>query len=769
MVKVMVAAGMFVVLLSVAIIPAGHAVGGTEIGAPRPQKFSSYFELRDFINARLEIAGFGSSYFPPPRDMVWTWDDGKYHWTIGGANSPPVFAASVETTGFQVTLDDSTGNTTSELRDYSDTNIQVEGVDEADFIKTDGEFIYLVSGNTLLIIKAYPTQTAKVLSKIELDSTPTEILKNGGRLIIFGTKYAEITTYPDTCSCFPPRSHQTFVKVYNISDKENPVEEREMEIDGNYYDSRMVGNYVYLIVNSPLNYLNGEIELPNIATNGENRRVNASEVHYFDTFEKSYQFTIVLSLDLSGKNNEYSSKVFLMGYTQNIFVSNNNIYVTYRKGTEAPRYWDDLINRISKNLPRNVRDEIDGSKKEDLSFLQRVRKIKAIALRYYENLENDEKWDFRSKIDQDVWDVKSDIQKEATIVHRISISNGKIEHKAVGEVPGRVLNQFSMDEHQGYFRIATTTGHVSGWGNGTAKNHVYVLNMDLDIVGRLEDLAPGERIYSARFMGDRVYLVTFKKVDPLFVIDLKDPENPKVRGELKIPGYSDYLHMYDENHLIGIGKDTIESDWGGFAWYQGVKIALFDVSDPDNPKEISKYIVGARGTDSSALQDHKAFLFDREKNLLVVPIGNYQSQDAYVFHVSVENGIVQKGVITHRDNIETTVGRRTYLRDYNSSIKRSLYIENVLYTVSNAAIKMNDLEDLGEIGRISLSEPYEIEMVEEKESDGVESSMNLNTRMEQQNANPNNSSAFQSQNIELAIGSVAGLFVALSLAGKMLG
>ncbi|MDI6884716.1 MAG: beta-propeller domain-containing protein, partial [Hadesarchaea archaeon] len=167
-------------------------------------------------------------------------------------------------------------------------------------------------------------------------------------------------------------------------------------------------------------------------------------------------------------------------------------------------------------------------------------------------------------------------ETETTIIHKISIANGTIEYKSQGEVPGQVLNQFSMDEYQGYFRIATTTGWMG-------QNNVYVLDGNLDIVGRLEGLAPGESIYSARFIGSRAYLVTFKKVDPLFVIDLEDPKNPRALGELKIPGYSDYLHPYDETHLIGVGKDTV--DMGSFAWYQGIKIALFDVSDPENPRE----------------------------------------------------------------------------------------------------------------------------------------------------------------------------------------
>jgi uncharacterized secreted protein with C-terminal beta-propeller domain len=307
---------------------------------------------------------------------------------------------------------------------------------------------------------------------------------------------------------------------------------------------------------------------------------------------------------------------------------------------------------------------------------------------------------------------------EKTDVHRVSIDGGVIEYDGSGEVPGRPLNQFSMDEHQGYLRMATTTGHVSRDGLPTSANHIYILDKGLDVVGQLEDLAPGEQIYSARFMGNRCYLVTFRKVDPLFVIDLKDPYKPTVLGELKITGYSDYLHPYDEDHVIGIGKEAIAAEEGDFAWYQGVKISLFDVSNVGAPKEIGKYEIGDRGTETPILQDHKAFLFDESANLLVIPVlvaeidateypygvplnayGEYVWQGAYVFDISPEQGLDFRGGITHCTGAD--FGQYGYYSGA-CSIERSLYIDDVLYTISDAKVKMNDLENLGEINEVLL-------------------------------------------------------------------
>ncbi len=553
------------------------------------KKFSSYEELENFVKGSV---GYGDAYYSEsilPVPMV------------------PRFGSLTETwTGTKSGL---VANSAAQIdSDYSTTNIQVEGVDEADIVKTDGRYIYVISGSKVVIVNAYPAENARILSEIEVSGDPVEIFINGNKLVVLGWAY---------------------VKVYDVSDRENPLLTRDISFDGHYFDSRMVESYVYVIINSPTIYYWAEkINLPHISSNGNTKTVSATEIYYFENIhDYSYEFTTIMAINTQEDGEEITSETFLIGVTQNVFVSSNNIYITYTN------YWVYPLRDWSSEM--------------------------------------------------------SDWETEKTIIHKISIADGTIKYKCWGEVPGHVLNQFSMDEYQEYFRIATTTD----WGNG-ARNHVYVLDEDLNIVGKLEDIAPTERIYSARFLGDRAYLVTFRRVDPLFVLDLSNPHDPKILGELKIPGYSDYLHPYDETHIIGVGKET------------GVKIALFDVSDPENPREISKYEVGSWGTDSYALRDHKAFLFSRAKNLLVMPIGYYSQQDAYVFGISLEDGIVLKGTITHakydeiwpRDSYIYSSYR--YYHDY--SVKRSLYIDNVLYTISDELVKMNNLEDLSEISEVEL-------------------------------------------------------------------
>jgi hypothetical protein len=374
-----------------------------------------------------------------------------------------------------------------------------------------------------------------------------------------------------------------------------------------------------------------------------------------------------------------------------------------------------------------------------------------------------------------------------TLIYRLHVENSTINPEAQGEVPGSVLNQYSMDEYNDYFRIATTTWIttqintteqppitnatgtlpgpikmpsatnnvtpslpppngttpvstpivISSWPVSTpimlwtAEHNVYVLSMNLTIVGRLENLAPNENMHSARFVGDRCYLVTFQKTDPLFVINLTDPTEPAVLGQLSIPGFSDYLYPYDENHLIGVGKETVEAEQGYFAWYQGIKVALFDVSNVSNPIQMANYTIGDRGSNSPVLSDPKAFLFDKSKNLLVIPVlvakvdqsqypnasavppsayGQPVWQGAYVFNLTLSEGFIFRGGITHMDNGTNTWDGNYYAQrlfyienlDSNYYVHRSLYIENVLYTVSNAKVKLNSLDDLAFIKEINI-------------------------------------------------------------------
>lgn len=224
---------------------------------------------------------------------------------------------------------------------------------------------------------------------------------------------------------------------------------------------------------------------------------------------------------------------------------------------------------------------------------------------------------------------------------------------------------------------------------------MYVLDKNLRVVGKIDNIAKGERIYSARFIGKRLYLVTFKELDPFFVIDLEDPHNPKVLGYLKIPGYSTYLHPYDENHIIGFGRDAEDLN-EEYAIPLGLKIAMFNVEDVKNPKELFKIIIGGKGTYSELLNNHKALLFDKSKNIFAFPVEVYDKKGhnftgAFVYSIDLKEGFVLRGKILHE------IGD-----GYCEEIDRLLYIGDVLYSVSNSMIKASSLESFKEIARLRL-------------------------------------------------------------------
>jgi len=522
-------------------------------------------------------------------------------------------------------------------QDYSGTNVQVEGVDEADVVKTDGTYIYYAKGSEIIIVQAYPASDVKIVSRTNMSRPIQDIYISGDRLIVFTAQIPNYYYYYEVDG-MAQDEYRSILTILDISDRGSPEEVREINMDGTYFNSRLIGDHLYFIIRNPAFIYDDIVELPTIREGETWSTIDADCIWYPNNTRGWMAYHTIASLDVQNDEAKLTTETFLLDEGSTIYVSPTNLYL------------------ISEGWWRETR------------------------------------------------------------ITKIGIQDGEIKFRANGTVPGYVLNQFSMDEHDGYFRIATT-GTNEGRREG---NNVYVMDSELNIVGSVERLAEGEQIYSSRFIGDRCYLVTFKITDPLFTIDLSDPENPKVLGALKIPGFSTYLHPYDENILIGIGKETVEDKWGEIAWQQGVKISLFDVSDVSDPKELAKLVIGDRGTESNALYDHHAFLFSRARNLLVLPIleaqidesdfadgkapddwyGEYVYQGAYVFDIS-EEGIELRGKVTHIQD-PTEFLKSGYWFDSDYQVERSLYIEDNLYTLSNGMFKVNSLDSLEELAAIEL-------------------------------------------------------------------
>jgi uncharacterized secreted protein with C-terminal beta-propeller domain len=605
--------------------------------------FKSYEELHSFILTKsCNSTEVRNLYNPTPAPVIQNTNTNGLN--IGGPS------ASVTTTSLTA------GTSTSATPSHSQTNAQVAGVDELDTVKNDGTYIYTITNNTVAIVLAYPVIDAKLLAHVSVNGSLQGIFVNGNKLVVVSQQYqqyplpytgtlqpgmgASIAVYPIYLN-YP---QTTSLSIFDISNHSNPVLTTTLVVNGTLAGARLIGDYAYLVATQPV-YCNGPILLPENVVNGRALMMGVASVYHSDIADVAHSFTTVVGINVTQVNPTPAAKIFLIGTSSNIYVSIHQIYLT-----------------------------------------------------------------------QPIWS-----QAEQTAVHRISIDGGSISYQATGTVSGHVLNQFSMDEYNGNFRIATTgyglsqvasTGAV--WSSGQQQTNLYVLDSGLHIIGRLEGLSPGEMFYAARFMGDRAYLVTFQRMDPLFVIGLQDPHQPKVLGQLNIPGVSDYLQPYDETHLIGFGKSSTNVTWENAALFQGLKLSLFNVTDPSHPVDTSNFLAGDRGSDSPALTDHKSVLFDKSLNLLVIPVeiakaqpssttipwsyGSPVWQGAYVFSITVQNGIVLRGGITH-----LSTGQLPSWNNSSFFVTRALYIGSVLYTISNNMVKMNGLSDLTELNSVSLA------------------------------------------------------------------
>ena len=621
---------------------------------------------------------------------------------------------------------DSGGGNDGAGSSYSATNIQVQNVDEPDYIKNDSKYVYIVSQNTLSIIDAYPAESAEVILKVALDIKSRHIeniFLNNDRLVIFYNSDETEQVIPEY-DYIPRNTYNpvTHALIIDISDRERPAIIKDYTVDGYFRDARMIDNYVYFVTNSYIDYQHPRFP---IILEGS-AHVMTPDVFYFDSdVGELSNFNTLTAIDIFGDT--INSESFLVGYSGTFYVSANNFYLTYQKETSfrfyedatQERFFDVIVPLLPEDLQvkiKEIQDDEELSVNQGLQWIEIAKAMQAT----YDELGDSQREALLLEIQDavDRYDIEMQEKTQRVIIQKIAIDKDDIQHVATGSVPGRLLNQFSMDENQDRFRVATTMEYYTEGRGLERANGVYVLDEELEIVGELEKIAPDESIFSARFIDDRLYLVTFQQIDPFFVIDLAE-DTPRILGELKMPGFSNYLHPYDEEHVIGLGRETTLTD-NDRVRELGVKIALFNVADVSNPRLVDTVIIGDKNrVESSATYDHKAFFFDPAREILSIPIhgdardlGDVSSskrvaqnyihwEGFYVYDLDQTDGFNLKGIITHAE-IEDG-----YYYYYYGAGGRTFYIDDVLYTVTAGGyLKMNALDDdnLQEINSIKLED-----------------------------------------------------------------
>ncbi|WP_301107225.1 beta-propeller domain-containing protein [Sporosarcina sp.] len=526
--------------------------------------------------------------------------------------------------------------------EHSTTNQQVEGVDESDIVKTDGDFIYDVTNQThLTITDIHDPEKLAVISKTNFKNQffPNELYIDGDLLVVIGGK----PNYPQTeeeMRIMPYMQELSAIRVYDVGNRAKPVLIRETGAEGYIIATRKIGPHVYMVTNNrPMYWLEDvpAIEdhlLPKVFDSENGKTVRPIQTDQISILPGAMDpaYSVITTLDIhSGETGGVETKAYL-GSGEQLYMSQDHLYLTSTLYGNTGMQGDSEVFKFG----------LDGA---DVHFLHAAR------------------------------------------------------------LKGTILNQFSMDEHNGNFRAVTTEGNLWDEKN-VAKNHLFILGPDMKQVGSVENLAKNERIYSARFMGDKAYMVTFRETDPLFVLDVADPQNPSVLGELKIPGFSNYLHPIDENHLIGFGYDTVakKGQAGGepIIQTQGMKISLFDVTDFANPKEADTEIIGGQGTYSSVQHDHHALFMHKDRNLYGFPISiyqegkgnmlNFESSGAMIYEITAENGITAKADLTEKMTLD-------YM-DWEREVQRLLYSGNNIYTIAANEVTSYSLDDFSLIDQI---------------------------------------------------------------------
>ncbi len=593
------------------------------------------------------------------------------------------------------------GDVTTGGLDFSETNVQVDGIDEADIIKTDGQYFYVfdMNRNAIYIVSAKGsemklTATVPVSEEMYGNETGREMYLLGDRLVLLvsGYRTEEKSEYSKNAGGYVPYIREcavTKVYTYDVSDRTAPKLLSALEQDGRMITSRCADGKIY-VISSYGNYYYGWFKPSDGARNlAEEEAVEykayiptvagepiAPDCIYISEEPVSEEFLVVTSMSPENPDN-YLDVKSLLADGDECYVSNNYIYVA-------------------------------GSRWQN-----------------------------------------SEIPYDRTEVYRFAYKDGAITPAGQVTVKGILDDQFSMDEYEGHLRVVTTvneyvyetkdtglkeTVDINGDGiidetdmiepysyryiiDSKEYNSLYIYNDSLELTGCIENLAPDEQIKSARLMGNVGYFVTFRQTDPLFSVDLSDPANPKVLGELKIPGFSTYLHPYGEGLLLGIGYDADETT----GWTEGVKLSMFDVSDPTNVKEVHKHIL-ADFSYTGVEADHKAALIDAEKGIIGFPVRGYQDTGEYnvyvVYGYDKENGFYPKFSEGYAMGYEADLYEFKY--ELFTSDCRGAYIGDTFYMINPAyEIKSYDMENWEQTGRVGMVKEVEerqamLEQIKEK-------------------------------------------------------
>jgi hypothetical protein len=603
---------------------------------------------------------------------------------------------------------------------WSETNTQVEGVDEADIVKTDGTHIYVLNRSELIVLRSWPAADTAIEARFEIEGYPLEMFVAEGRAIVFSSTEDPSAT-EDACAndeayrfgWYPCWGH-AFTKATVVDLNEGaPQVSRELYFEGHYGTSRRHdeqvravlqtwGDRIHQFVPYVWNALYREgdrypMDLEVIAERIREWRIEARAAIAETTID-----------DWMPARYERVGDVL----------------------TQLPPTCDNVFS-TAPGLADQGMTQVAGFNLVDAASPVTQTAIFGYAWETYAShdafvlvMEDWSAW-YRAYLRGDR------TYSDATLLHRFGYTeDGDLSYEGSGYVPGRIHDQFSLDEHEGVLRAATTqttwriwreTDRFWEWEPPETANYVLTLrttdDQRLAIRGATEALAPGERVFSARFLGDTGYVVTFRQVDPLFAIDLSNPDEPTVLGELKIPGFSDYMHPLGENHLLTIGRDATED-----GRVRGLALQIFDVTDPTEPSLTHRHLFTDRWGWSEANYEHKAFTFFNHSNLLAFPYTSWGDRwsdtrsSLEVFRVTPEDGFTEIASIDHTAMVHALCGQEPprdqqwegdawwswySCSQYGVNVRRGVFIDDYVYSLSYGGVRVHQLTDADTVAPVT--------------------------------------------------------------------
>jgi uncharacterized secreted protein with C-terminal beta-propeller domain len=612
--------------------------------------------------------------------------------SLGSGNVSPSAPNQTGSSMPAAAADSATDNGASE---YSTTNTQVIGVDEADFVKNDDGHVYVLSTRGLHVIDAWPAPETKQVKLLPLPGEPRRLYLAGDKLVVYsrlgaganggvGTPSEQGCTYGYDCR-FSAEPGHTLVSVYDVSEPSEPQELRRFELSGSYVDSRRVGDIVYTVVQD-----GDSVSLPGVDLTLE--ADSAAEL------EQLYQQRVT---EADAAVDDAPAASFLPWVHRvdagNAFTDASSCDSALTAPAAQGKSFLSLVSFDLSSLGQPWRTLIAGKP----GYVYASQKALYIAT---DGVDGGDAIAQRRKA-----------QDDRSTLHKFALDGLKTSYRGSSPIAGHVLNQFSMDELNDVMRVATSSGWVPS--PDVSSNLTTLAERDgrFTEIGRIGGIAPTEDIRSVRFDGTRAFVVTFKKTDPLFVFDLTLPEAPKMLGELKIPGFSTYMHPIDHDHLLAIGFDA--DDHGSFAYFDGIQLQIFDVSNLSSPQLMHKTTVGTRGSASEALTNHLAFNYFPTKGVLALPMsvceggddGRYGDKLTFsglmVFDVSLENGIKEHGRMpfVNTEQIAASWGANTscstWWTNSTSDVKRSIFMDDFAIGISDTLYQVAPLSSLSTVAQ----------------------------------------------------------------------